>query len=247
MTESASPNPPKSRPKPENLWLNLLCNILVPTLVLSFLSKENRLGPLGALLVGMAFPLGYGVYDLARRRKWNILSLVGLASVGLSGGFGIMKVGGLGFAVKDAAVPACFAIALAATMNTRRPLVRELVLNESVLDVSRVEAALRERGNAEAFARLLRTSTWLLVVSFLLSSGLNFVFARLILTAPAGTTEFTQQLGTMTWVSHTVLIVPNLGIMLFVLWRLFVGIEKLTGLRLDEIAHSSQPAKSRPD
>jgi hypothetical protein len=68
---------------------------------------------------------------------------------------------------------------------------------------------------------------------------LNFVFARLIITAEPGSSEFTQQLGTMTWVSHTVLIVPNLGITIFVLWRLLGGLQRLTGLSLDDLFHAS--------
>lgn len=241
MSAPVALSPAKPRPRPENIWLNLICNIVAPSVVLSQLSGANRLGPMGALLVGLAFPLAYGVYDLARRKKWNVLSLIGLFSVGLSGGFGLMKVGGLGFAIKDAAVPAGFAIALLATAGTRRPLVREFIMNESVMDVPRVEAALTQRGTREDFARLLRGSTWMLAFSFSLSSVLNFVFARLIITAEPGTSEFTQQLGTMTWVSHTVLIVPNLGITIFVLWRLLSGLQRLTGLSLDDLFHA--PAK----
>lgn len=235
------------RPKPENLWLNLICNIAAPALILSRFSAETRLGPMKALLVGLAFPLGYGIYDLARRRKWNMLSLIGLFSVGLSGGFGLLKVGGMGFAIKDAAVPASFAIALLATAGTRRPLVRELIMNESVMDVPRVETALAARHAHDAFARLLRRSTWMLALSFSISSVLNFIFARLIITAEPGTSEFTHQLGTMTWVSHTVLIVPNVGITIFVLWRLLAGLERLTGLSFDELFHQTQkPTAKEP-
>jgi len=45
---------PAHPPKPENIWLNLLCNLALPALVLSKLSPENRLGPVGALVVGLS-------------------------------------------------------------------------------------------------------------------------------------------------------------------------------------------------
>jgi hypothetical protein len=60
--------------KPENMLLNLVCNIVVPTVVLTNLSAEKRLGPLWALIVAIAFPVAYGVYDLATRKKTNVLS-----------------------------------------------------------------------------------------------------------------------------------------------------------------------------
>src|SRR5688572_1278601 len=41
-------------PKKESLLLNLACNILVPTLVLTKLSTESRLGPVKGLLVALA-------------------------------------------------------------------------------------------------------------------------------------------------------------------------------------------------
>lgn len=237
---------PRPAPKPENLWLNLLCNIALPTLVLSKLSTEDRLGPVGALLAGLAIPLAYGIYDLARRRRWNVFSIVGVASVSLSGGLGLLEVGGLGFAVKEAAVPACFAVAILATLRARRPLVRELVMNESVVDVPRVTAALEERQAQAPFARLLGSSAWLLAASFGLSSVLNFLLARLILTAPPETVAFTQQLGRMTWVSNTVLIVPNLAIMVVVIWRFFSGLQKLTGLDLDTLMRAKPAPPKDP-
>src|SRR5690349_10701580 len=90
--EPASPAAPAH--KPENLWLNLACNIVLPAVILSNLSSKERLGPLVALLVGLAFPLGYGIYDVIARRKWNLLSIIGVLSVSLSGGMGVAGVGG---------------------------------------------------------------------------------------------------------------------------------------------------------
>ena len=55
-------------PKQENLLLNLFFNIAAPWAVLSLLSKPERLGPVWGLVIALAFPLGYGLYDYAKRR-----------------------------------------------------------------------------------------------------------------------------------------------------------------------------------
>ena len=55
---------PPAAPKRENLLLNLVCNIALPTVILMKLSDENRLGPNGGMLLALIFPLGYGIYDL---------------------------------------------------------------------------------------------------------------------------------------------------------------------------------------
>ena len=96
---------PKPAPKPENLLLNIACNIVVPTLVLTKLSTADRLGPLWGLVVALAFPVGYGAYYLATRKKTNALSILGFVSVLVSGTLALAKVGGLGFAIKDAVLP----------------------------------------------------------------------------------------------------------------------------------------------
>lgn len=219
------------------MLLNLLFNIVIPVFILSKLSGEDRLGPLGALAVGIAFPLVYGVYDLVTRKKWNLFSIIGVASVSLTGGLGLMKADGFWFAVKEAAVPLIFAVAVVATLKTPKPLVRALILNDSVVDVPRIERALEDHQTRPEFDRLLESSTWLLAGSLGLSAVLNFVLARIILKSPAGTTEFTAELGTLTWMSYPVIVVPSMAIMIYILLRLFKGIHRLTGLGIEDIAH----------
>lgn len=231
----------RPRPKPENIWLNLACNIVVPALVLMKLSGENRLGPLGALLVGLAFPLGYGIYDLVKRRKWNLFSIIGLISVMLTGGLGLLKVAGIWFAVKEATLPLMMAAAALATMGGRRPLIREMILNDSITDVPRIEAAIAARGTRPEFDRLVRRCTWGLAGSFLLSAALNYILARVILTAEPGTRAFTEQLGRMTGLSYIVIMVPSLITAGLVFWRFFAGLLQLTGLKFEEVMHAPPP------
>ena len=64
--------------RPENLWVNLLFNIVIPAVILTTMSKPERLGPVWALIIGCSLPLGYGIYDLIVRRKWNFFSILGL-------------------------------------------------------------------------------------------------------------------------------------------------------------------------
>src|SRR5690606_22513217 len=83
----AQPSPPAPpAPKRENLWINLLCNAVFPAVILTTLSKEHRLGPMWALVLAISLPLGYGIYDLVTRSKWNVFSVVGVISTALTGG-----------------------------------------------------------------------------------------------------------------------------------------------------------------
>ena len=235
------PTPP---PKGENLLVNLLCNVGAPVLILSKLSSADLLGPVVGLVLALAFPLGYGLWDFARRRKANFISIIGFASTLLTGGFGLMKLDGIWFATKEAAVPLVIAVAVLASTRSRSPLVRTLLYNDQVINVARVRAALEERQNMDAFDRLLAQASYLLVASFLLSAVLNFMLARLLLRSPAGTPEFNAELGKMNLLSWPVIVVPSMVVTFIALWKLLHGIRALTGLDFDSIFHA-QPEKPK--
>lgn len=227
----------RPRPTPENLWLNLLFNAVVPALVLSYGSKEKYLGPLWGMVVALAFPLGYAIYDLIRRRTWNVLSVVGFVGTLLTGGLGLMKMSGFWFAVKEAAVPLVLGLAIPATVNSRQPLVRTLLYNDQMLDTARIQRALEERANVPAFERLLVWASWVLAAAFLLSAVINFILAWWILPAESGTEEFNRQLGKLQFWSWPGVVVPSSAMVLYAMLRLVKGIEQLTGLKGDALFH----------
>ncbi len=226
------------RPPRENLFANLICTIAIPGLVLSKLSSPERLGPAMALVVALAFPIGYGVWDFIKRRKFNFVAGIGFASTLLTGGFGLAKVDGIWFAVKEASVPLVIGLMVLLSMKSRRPLVKEFIYNDQVIDVPKVDAALEARGVRSEFEGLLTRAGLMVVASFLVSAGLNFMLARWLLTAPAGTEEFNGQLAKMQWWSWPVIVLPSMGMMMFALFGLFGGIKRLTGLQMEDILHA---------
>ncbi len=231
---SAVSTPP---PKRENLLVNLVCNIAIPALVLSKLSAPERLGPVVALVAALAFPLGYGVWDFLQRRQANFVSIIGFVSVLLTGGLGLMQVGGFWFAVKEAAVPTVIGAAVLLSLKSKRPLVNTFLYNDQVIDVPKVDAALAARGARNQFNQLMVTSSYLLTLSFAVSAVLNFGLARYLLTETPGTPEFNGQLARMQVLSWPVIVVPSMAMTLYALWRLMSGLQKLTGLTLEELFH----------
>lgn len=243
MTEPAKPQAPAARP--ENLWVNLLFNIVVPAVILTTMSKPERLGPVWALIIGCSLPLAYGIYDLIVRRKWNFFSILGLFSILLTGGLGLLGISPFWFAVKEAAIPLTFGLAVLGSVFTPYPLVRTFLYNDKMIDVARVDAELDARGHHKTFDRLLQTSTYLLASSFLLSAILNFFLARYVIKSPGGTPEFAAELGRMTALSWPVITIPVLVVMVIALWRLIGGIRKLTGLDLDHIMKAPPEKKKK--
>ena len=225
-------NPPERR---ENALLSLGINIALPAIILMKLSGETALGPAWGLVVALLFPLSYGLVDFARRREWNIVSILGFVSVLLTGGIGLMQLDPKWIAVKEAAVPAVIGIAVVLSLRTRFPIVRTFLYNDKIIRIKDVDEALERRGNRQAFDRTLVHASWMLAASFFVSSVLNFVLAKWIVKSQPGTTAFNEELGRMTALSYPVIVIPSMLIMIATLWYLFHRIRRLTDLDLEQI------------
>jgi hypothetical protein len=233
-------NEPASIPateRDENPWISLLVNIAIPALILMKLSGEDRLGPVYGLLVALAFPLTYGIVDLIRRRKVNFISALGVVSILLTGGIGLLQLDPKWIAVKEAAVPLVIGLAVIGSLKTPYPIVRSMLYNDKIIDVPAVDAHLERYGTKTQFERSLVTASWLLAASFFVSAVLNFVLARMIVKSPAGSVAFNEELGRMTALSYPVIVLPSMAVMFVAMWYLFRSIKRLTHMDLEDIFH----------
>ncbi len=229
--------------KKENTWLNLGFNIIIPSILLiKGRSLAERLSladcaniDIYIFILAIFFPIAYGVYDLYSRRKWNIFSIIGLISVLLTGGFGVMNLSRGWIIVKEGAVPLVLGVVVLITAYTKRPLAKMIIMSDSVFDVEKIESALRERGTEALFEASMKSITYIVASSFLLSSILNFALASYIFKSPAGTPEFNEQLGTMTALSFPVITIPTMIVFIFAMVKFFKSLDKLTGLSLDDV------------
>ena len=244
-TERAPILETEPRPKPENLWFNLLFNAVLPAVILSWLSKRSLLGPKLGLVTALLFPFGYGLFDLLRRHTWNTLSVLGFSSTLLTGGLGLMEMNGFWFAVKEATLPVVVGFAVPLSLRTRQPLVRTLLYNDQVLNTERIQRALESRGNVPAFGRLLAWASWWLAVPFVVSGAANFVLALWLLPAQSGTEEFARQLGKLQFWTWPSTVLPASGAVFYVLFNMMKSLERLTGLKGDDLFRSGATGSSQ--
>ena len=228
MKEAAKPNP----------LLDIAVTIIVPAIILMQLSSTERLGTLGALLLALAFPVGWGLWDGWRRRKLNWLSVLGVVSTLLTGGIGLLALDAFWLAVKEAAVSALIGLVILGSAWTASPLIRLLVFNASLFDVKRVHAALETKGNLRAFEQALRSGTILLAGTFFFSAVANFLLARWVVVSPAGTEAFNQELGRLTLLSYPVIAIPSMIMMMGLMYWLARQAKTLTGLDIGDMLHA---------
>ncbi len=240
MIDITEASTPKHKPRP---LIDLLVSIVLPSLVLMKLSGEARLGPDGALILALAFPIGWGAFELIKYRKFNFIALLGLVSVILTGGIGLLHLNNQWLAIKEAAVPGAIGIAVLVSTRTRYPLIRTMLFNKTVLNVDKIHERLEEGGNTQLFeARLLR-ATYLLSGTFFFSSVMNYILARWIVISPAGSEAFNDELGRLTLLSYPMIAIPSMIMMMAIFYYLWRTIHGLTGLKLEEIMHQTEKDK----
>ena len=228
-----------AEPKPRPL-IDLLVSIIIPSLILMKLSGDDKLGATGGLLLALAFPIGWGLYELISHKKKNFIALLGVISVLLTGGIGLLKLDAQWLAVKEAAVPAVIGIAVLVSAKLGFPLVRKLLFNPSVMDVGRIDQELEKNGNRQLFDKRLDNANYLLAGTFGFSSVMNYILAKWIVKSDSGTTAFNEELGRMTLLSYPVIAIPSMIMMMGIFYFLWRTVNRLTGLTLEEIIPDSK-------
>lgn len=220
--------------KPRPL-VDLLVSIAIPAFILMKLSGEDQLGASGGLMLALSFPLGWGIFELIKYKKFNFIALLGLANVLLTGGIGLLELDLKWLAIKEAAIPAAIGIAVLISTFTSKPLIKAIIFNPAVMDVDKIIERLQQNNCVAAFEQRLMKATYLVAGSFAFSAVMNYVLAKWIVTSPAGTPEFNEQLGQLTLYSYPVIALPSMLMMMGIFYYLWRTIHDLTGLKLEEV------------
>ena len=222
--------------------LSLLINIVAPTIIMTRFAGEDKLGPVNALLIALAFPFAYGIYEMARNRKVGWVPILGLVSIAISGGIGLLKLPAEWIAVKEAMIPAILALAILVSAWIGKPLAR--IFLDAIIDKDKVYPALEAQGKMGDYARRTSVATWLLAGTFILSAVLNFILATVVVTADGGTQQYTEQIGRMTALSFPVITIPVFITLTGTILYIMSTLSKLTGLEMDEVLKDQGKKKS---
>lgn len=246
----------------EHPLANILINVIIPVLVLSYLSKDPaiqeqlgksakpwHIGPLKAMIAAVALPLGYGLWHFIKTRKPNFFSGLGLFSVALTGGLtlylwnkdGTVKEhAGLLFGIKEAAIPLVLGLAVFFSRRSATPLLNVFLYNDSIFDIPKIEKQVETNDRQPGYRKLLDQANVFFAGSFFLSSALNLLLALWFFrsfdrSAPDALEVYNGIIGRLTGWGFAVIGIPLLAIMFFILKRLMAGLAELTGLKDDEI------------
>lgn len=241
----------------------VLINVILPVLILDYCSKGSmepwadfevgrfwHLGPVWAMVLALLLPITYGLQELIRHKRVDLMSSVGLAGVLLTGVITILVVGEEGsiaastpwlFACKEALIPLVLAAAVLVSRKSESPLLQTFLYNPDVFDVALIERRVKEAGNESAYGKLLGQATWILAGSLIVSSAANFCLALYflmpVLLEPVALQQeqYNYAVGRITWWGFIVIGVPLMIALMAVMLRLIRRLGELTGLGRDRL------------
>lgn len=252
----------EKKPPQEHPLANILINVIIPVLVLSYLSKDPELqeklgkiarpwhiGPLKAMILALVLPLGYGIWFFLKTRKGNFFSALGLVSVLLSGGLtlylwnqdGTVKPNaGLLFGIKEALIPLVLGVAILTSHRSASPLIRVFLYNDSIFDIPKIEKRVDELSKKAEYDQVLLGATRLFAGSFFVSSLMNLGLAQWFFmgfdaTAIDALEKYNAIIGKVTGWGFAVIGVPILFFLFFTLKKLLRGLGAITGYKDDDL------------
>lgn len=225
----------QQEPKQSGFFSQILFNLIIPVIILTRFSGEAHLGPSLGIIAALAFPLGFGCWELKKSGKFGFISILGVVSVLLTGGISLLELDVKYIAIKEALVPGIIGFAIFFSQYTKYPLLKKMLFNQNTLDVARIEQALDAKGNLAQLPKIQRVASNILASSFIFSSIANYVLAKMIVVSPTGTEAFNNELGRMTALSYPIIAIPSMILFFVALYYLLNSIKKLSGLDLEDM------------
>lgn len=231
-----------STAKKENPLINLLANVVAPVFILNKFSSTHALGALAAAL---ALPICYGAWSLITTKKMNYISLLGLFNTLFTGGFALMKLEGIWFAVKEAAFPFLIGTFVLASSFSEKPFLKMMLIDTGALNMDDIEAQLNLRNAWAHFTAILKKATFFFSLTFFMSAALNFILAfRIFKFIPTDLPDaqrseiLNSQIAEMTWMGYAVIFIPSILLFFLIMYYFFKNISRLTEIPMEKLVKS---------
>ncbi|MDO7083450.1 VC0807 family protein [Pseudocolwellia sp. AS88] len=221
---------PKNKP-----FVEIIFNVALPSWILMKFSTPEYFGVVAGLIIALSFPLGYAIYDYLRTKEMNLISAFGFFSTLLTGGIALFELSVQWLAIKEASIPTLIALFTIFTGMYGKPLIAKLLLNEYMFKVGLVYEKLTENGKTDVFRNKIGFANKLLALTFIFSAVMNYALAKWLVTSPAGTVEFNEELGHMTLMSYPIIVIPSMLMLAALMYYVSRVIKDLTGYKLTEL------------
>lgn len=231
----------------DNPFFNLVINILIPVMILKKGSQYlPGLSPLTILILAVAFPLAIGVWDYFKAGRKNYVSMLGVLNTALTGGFAILELGGVWFAIKEGVLPLLIGLFVIFSLRLPKNFIENFFLQPQLMDTALIEQRATQLNEQRRMKAITQKGTLFFSLSFLVSALLNLGLGLYIFSPIDPTFEsharaqmLNDQIAEMTWMGYLVIALPltvGTGVLL---WWLLTSISSVLQLTIDDLMKKS--------
>ena len=217
------------------LGMQLLANFVLPIFVLTKLS--TTLGPIKALLLALAFPFVFEAYNIVKKRKISLVSVIAIAGLLITGALGMLEVSNFWLAVRRSVVYLFIAVLIIGSEIIKKPLL-ETFLNQ-VLDTAKIQKAAQANRTVKQVKLLYRRVSIAGAAVFIAIAAISFTLTRIIVTTVPPSTLYNEETAKLRLYSIPFITIPLILVVVILLVYLFSRLEKLTGLEVDQMTSAS--------
>lgn len=195
------------------------------------------------LLLALAFPVFYGVFDFIKNKRKNIISIFGTINVLLTGGFALYKLDGIWFAIKEATFPLLIGVFVFISAYTKKSFFEYLSHHAPLFKWDLIKEQIQAISSLEHLTTLFKKATIMFSLSFFISAILNFVLALYIF-SEQGPPEISlaekemilnKKIADMTWLGFVVIGLPMTLFAIGIFWWFLKKLSKLTQLPIEQL------------
>lgn len=213
--------------------ISLILCVIMPSFILIYFKSSTIISPVNLLLMALCFPLSNALYELFNEKKVSLISVLGFASIFFTGLVGVLALDPQWIAVKEAFIPFAIFLFLFISAVRKKPAIGFLI--NQILDQEKIDKLENNYEIKSKLKKIYTTTTFIVSFSFILSSVLNYILAKLIVKSIPGTAEFNHELGVLTAMSYPVIVIPSMIVLALGFLYLFTKLKKLTGLNFSDL------------
>lgn len=210
-----------------------MVNFVLPTIVLLTLSNESRLGPTKAMLLALAFPVTLELYSLSKRRKPSMLSLIAIVGILVTGVIALLGLSENWLAIRRSVPYVAVATVLLVSILMKRSLIN-LALPH-ILDMETIRSKAEKNHNWPELQRRFTTASYLFIGLLTIVGVSAYILTLAVITAPTDTAAFNNEYVHLRLLSLPATTLPLLVGIVAILMYLLTSLEKLTGLKAEEL------------
>ena len=224
---------PASVKKTSPLLVQLIISFVFPTIVLMGLSDTSRLGPIPAMCVALAFPVGFEIYRLLQRKRPSVISILAIVGILFVGAVAVLKLSEEWLAVRRAVPYAAAAIAVFVIVRWKPALIEKGL--DRLLAMDTVRNAKLSTDAEVQLMRVTRRAGYALAIVCAVIAVAIYMLTILFMSAQAGTSEFNAQYAELRIITIGAITVPFVILITIILVVLVNSIEKITGISAEDL------------